>query len=431
MPVSAIAAPNRSLQSFAKCFLFLYVVTGFEQKYRMFNRHICKGVHMRNMNKIKNYGLSFALVFSVVTDIAAREVRKINPPHFEQANLGKRILCYRPMRRGTPKMAVERLGEQVVAHNYGHGGSGWTLGPGSATYVNNLLEASEFATDLTKATPITIIGAGALGLFSAYDLVCKGYTNITVVAEQFDNLTSHNAGGLLAPVSMDNDPALQVIIDKIGIDAYKFYESIAKKQHQIFTEGAVIVPTYFDSRTESGLEPYVGVVMQAAKDVTLDFGTGVTRDMVVYDDGIFMDTARLIILLADYLKEHVTFVQKRVNALNEIPTKYVINCTGLGSAELNNDDQLVSVQGHLIMLKDQNPEDLNLMILVYNNEAKTKSGHKVKRSYYLFPKKLLNSDMCDVGVVGGTFIEGSTSDTPNEEEFEVMLQGAKSFYGIA
>ena len=30
--------------------------------------------------------------------------------------------------------------------------------------------------------------------------------------------------------------------------------------------------------------------MQPAKDVLLDFGTGVQRSMVAYDDGIFMDT---------------------------------------------------------------------------------------------------------------------------------------------
>jgi D-amino-acid oxidase len=396
----------------------------------MSNSLICKGVHMHNMNKIKNYGLSLALIFSVVTEVSAREIRKINPPRLEEAHLGKRILCHRPMRRGTPKMAIERIGNHVVAHNYGHGGSGWTLGPGSASYVNNLLETSDLATDLTKDTPITIIGAGALGLFSAYDLVSKGYRHITIVAEQFDDLTSHNAGGLLAPVSMDNDPKLQLIIDKIGVDAYKFYEAIAKKTHPIFSEGAVIVPTYFDNRAESGLEPYVGVVMQPAKDVTLDFGTGTTRDMVVYDDGIFMDTAHLMTLLTEYLEPHVAFVQKRVNHFDEIATKYIINCTGIGSAQLNSDDQLVSVQGHLIMLKDQNPEDLNLMILVYLNEATTKSGHKAKRSYYLFPKKLPNSGARDVGVVGGTFIEDSTSRTPNEEEFEIMLQGAKSFYGV-
>ena len=38
--------------------------------------------------------------------------------------------------------------------------------------------------------------------------------------------------------------------------------------------------------------------------------------------------------------------------------------------------------------------------------------------------------MNDVGVIGGTFIENATSLTPNNEEFDIMLEGTKKFYGI-
>jgi hypothetical protein len=92
------------------------------------------------------------------------EVRPVNPPQLSAKHIGRRILCHRPMRRGTPNMTVEKRGEQVIAHDYGHGGSGLTLAPGSASYVNDLLINSEYAKDLTKDTPITIIGGGVLGL---------------------------------------------------------------------------------------------------------------------------------------------------------------------------------------------------------------------------------------------------------------------------
>lgn len=107
-------------------------------------------------------------------------------------------------------------------------------------------------------------------------------------------MTSHNADGLLAPVSMDNEPKMQKIIEQIGIDTYKFYARIAEKNHKNFKEGAMIVPTYFENREESGLEAYIGIVMQPAKDVILDFGTGTTRKMVSYDDGISIDTAKMM-----------------------------------------------------------------------------------------------------------------------------------------
>lgn len=258
----------------------------------------------------------------------------------------------------------------------------------------------------------------------------QGYKNIIVVAEKFEDLTSHNAGGLLAPVSMDNDAEMQKVIDKIGVDAYRFYAQVAKSEHPLIKTGAVIVPTYFQNRADSGLEPYVGVVMQPAKDVILDFGTGTKQPMVAYDDGIFIDTGLLMQSLRQALDGKVTFKQQKVTDFSQINSQFIFNCTGLGAKELSKDAKMISVQGHLVMLKDQKFEDLQHMILVYFAEGKTKSGKKIKRSFYMFPKRLPTTGKADVGVIGGTFIEGADKNTPNEEEFETMIVNAKKFYGI-
>jgi hypothetical protein len=296
--------------------------------------------------------------------------------------------------------------------------------------VVDLAQQSEQGHALAKDAPITVVGAGVIGLFTAYELVKRGYTNVTIVAERFDGLTSHNAGGLLAPVSMDNAPEMQKIIDKIGVDAYKFFASVAKGTNADFAKGASIVPAYFDSRNDSGLEPYVGQVMEPAKDVTLDFGNGTTRDMVVYDDGIFMDPASMMQSLRAYLEGKVKFKQLKVTKFADLPSTLVFNCTGLGARALEDDKEMVPVQGHLIMLKDQVPADLQSMVLIYYPKGKTASGQDVKRSFYIFPKQLPGSGPNDIGVVGGTFIEGATPETPNDEEFQTLIDGAKQFYGI-
>jgi hypothetical protein len=162
----------------------------------------------------------------------------------------------------------------------------------------------------------------------------------------------------------------------------------------------------------------------------LDFGNGTQRKMVCYDDGIFIDTAKLMIELHEYLKPKVSFITQKVNSLSEITTPMVFNCSGLGAAKLNNDAELVPVQGHLIMLKDQNPADLQYMILVYFSTEKNSIQQEVKRSFYIFPKQLAGSAMNEIGVVGGTFIQGATPATPNTEEFEILINNAKKFYGI-
>jgi hypothetical protein len=360
------------------------------------------------------------------------EIRKITPPAFEAVNLGEKILCYRPMKHAMPNLSIEQLGNQVIAHNYGHGGSGWTLGPGSAKYVNSLLIDSALGKALSdKSTPIAIIGAGLVGLFTAYDLIQRGYQNITIYAEKLDNLASHYAGGLLAPVSMDNDHAMQAAIDQIGIDAYRFYDDVARNKNSDFKQGARLVPSYFNSREDSGLEAYVGKVMNPAKDVILDFGNGTTRKMVAYDDGIFMNTALLMAELHEFMNaHHIKIVLGKIQAFTELKQGFIFNCSGLGAAELTNDKALVPVQGHLIMLKNQVPENMNYMILVYFGEGKTEANQKVKRSFYIFPKHLPDSAPQDIGVIGGTFIEGGGPDKPNLKEYDSIIDEANAFFGL-
>ena len=361
------------------------------------------------------------------------EIRRISPPNIGDAYLGEKILCYRPMKHGSPNLSVSQKGGKILAHNYGHGGSGWTLGPGSAKYVNSLVINSDYGAELAdKSTPIAVVGAGLIGLFTAYDLIKRGYSNIVIYAEQLKTLASHYAGGLLAPVSMDNDHAMQAIIDEIGIEAYRFYDGIANNQNKDFKKGARKVPSYFSSRDDSGLEPYVGKVMGPAKDVILDFGNGTTRAMVVYDDGVFMNTALLMEELHVFMKHHhIEIIQQKIQSFSELKQKFIFNCSGLGSRELANDPTLVPVQGHLIMLKNQIPENMNYMILVYFGEGKTEMDQKVERSFYLFPKHLPDSLPQDIGVMGGTFIEGGSPDKPNLKEFDTIVRGAKEYFGLS
>ena len=42
-------------------------------------------------------------------------------------------VCLRPFRAEGPRLDVEPLGSKTVVHNYGHGGSGWSLSWGSST----------------------------------------------------------------------------------------------------------------------------------------------------------------------------------------------------------------------------------------------------------------------------------------------------------
>lgn len=69
-------------------------------------------------------------------------------------------VCLRPFRAAGPRLDVEQIGDKRVVHNYGHGGSGWSLSWGSSGVAVEKAMAS-------SPREIAVVGCGALGLTSA------------------------------------------------------------------------------------------------------------------------------------------------------------------------------------------------------------------------------------------------------------------------
>ena len=87
-------------------------------------------------------------------------------------------VCVRPFRPAGPRLEVERLGDKVVIHNYGHGGSGWSLSWGSAeAAVGKLMQS---AADSRK---VAVIGCGAIGLTSAI-MAQRAGLRVTIYAKE-------------------------------------------------------------------------------------------------------------------------------------------------------------------------------------------------------------------------------------------------------
>lgn len=51
---------------------------------------------------------------------------------------------------------------------------------------------------------------------TAHELVQRGYSDVRMIAERFDDLVSHNVSGLLAPVSMDTAVILKELREWLG-----------------------------------------------------------------------------------------------------------------------------------------------------------------------------------------------------------------------
>jgi D-amino-acid oxidase len=83
-------------------------------------------------------------------------------------------VCLRPFRAAGPRLDVERVGDTLVVHNYGHGGSGWSLSWGSGTVVVGKAMA-------TSPREVAVIGCGVLGLTAAI-LAQRAGAKVTIYA---------------------------------------------------------------------------------------------------------------------------------------------------------------------------------------------------------------------------------------------------------
>lgn len=103
-------------------------------------------------------------------------------------------VCTRPFRAQGPRIETETMGNKTVVHNYGHGGSGWSLSWGTAALAESLITAD-------KSTPIAVVGCGAVGLTTAIQCQRAGYEVTIYAKERPPYVRSSYATGIWSPDS--------------------------------------------------------------------------------------------------------------------------------------------------------------------------------------------------------------------------------------
>ncbi len=103
-------------------------------------------------------------------------------------------VCIRPFRTKGPNLDVEQIGGTMVVHNYGHGGSGWSLSWGSADMaVQKAMSRSP--------KQIAVIGSGIIGLTSAITAQRAGAQVTIYTRELLSRTRSVRANGSWTPDS--------------------------------------------------------------------------------------------------------------------------------------------------------------------------------------------------------------------------------------
>jgi glycine/D-amino acid oxidase-like deaminating enzyme len=293
-------------------------------------------------------------------------VPPLAPFRMKPDRLSKITVCLRPFRKAGPRLDVETVGDKTVVHNYGHGGSGWSLSWGSGTIAaRNAMAGGE--------KDIAVIGCGALGLTTA-TLLRRAGANVTIYASERTPYTrSARATGTWSPDSRiaavgATAPGFEALWEEMCRTSYKAYQTYVglagapvewTDRYSLFDtrpgEGRVTPPdpngvhfveyvervrdiTPRSMSLEPGQHPFS--TPYARRGTSMQFNVAEYAHLLTTD-----------FLLAGGKIETMTFNTPADLAV--LKQKVVVNCTGYGARALWKDESIIPVRGQIAWLIPQ------------------------------------------------------------------------------
>ncbi len=314
------------------------------------------------------------------------------------------VVCgLRPCRRGGLRLEIEQRADigKTILHNYGHGGSGVTLGFGTAVETADNAEQC-----LQDCEPIGVLGAGVVGLTSARELLLRGHRVRVYAEKRAKQTTSIIAGALWLPIGVEFGRSVsetehfkrvlhashsvfqQIDRERYGVEQMPIYEpAYALEEHRLFGNGTIAPGERLDLLPLAG-PPRSGRVFRT--------------DFIHTDQ--FLDA--LVDEIHELGGEFVYRVFEGIDDLGTLDERVLVNALALGSREIFGDDRVFPARGVLVHLK---PQDL---------------GYGVHDGFrYMFPRR-------SCLILGGCFLEDDWNDQPEDAIVDEILAHHRRFFGL-
>jgi glycine/D-amino acid oxidase-like deaminating enzyme len=275
-------------------------------------------------------------------------------------------VCTRPFRAQGPRMEVERRFGKTIVHNYGHGGSGWSLSWGCAKAILPWVLA-------TREARVAVIGCGVIGLTSAR-IAQRAGLKVRIYARDWPpEVRSSGATGTWSPDSRlctaaNATPGFVQSWEAMARASWKVHQSLVGVPGEpvAWHEGYFLSDVPFDQPlpgAEDGEPEYAELEHARLADLRPP-----SRELAPDEHPFPVPFAKRYtqvrfdvhnyqrLLMQDFLQEGGELVQHEFVHPREfarLHEKTIIHCTGYGARALLADDSVVPVRGQTARLIPQ------------------------------------------------------------------------------
>jgi glycine/D-amino acid oxidase-like deaminating enzyme len=349
----------------------------------------------------RTFAAGSAALLSGCATVSARTYRgctPLAPVIADESRIIRTIAGLRPYRRSGFVVRVDPLGEKRLVHNYGHGGSGITMSWGTSKLAIELgLQG--------HSGPVAVLGSGVVGLSTARLAQEAGFPVTIYTAALPPETTSNIAGGQFHPFGLFKEEAVTPEFRSQFTRALDY----SWRRFQIMVGddyGIRWLPTYVetDSPDAKLLETFPPINrMLSPTEHPFPWASALRYDTIYVETGRYLRQMIRDVQIAGGKVEVRKFVTPADIAA--LPESLVFNCTGLGSRDLFNDQDLRPARGQLAILEPQ-PE--------------------VRYAFtggpgYMFPRP-------DGIILGGTFELDQWDATPEPQTIARIVARHKAFF---
>ena len=344
--------------------------------------------------------------------------------HFEPVQVSfdrivRTTVGLRPHRDSGFVLRADALGEKTVIHNYGHGGAGMSLAWGTAAIAADMALKH-------KERRAAVLGCGSPGLTAARQLQRRGFTVTIYTKTVPPDTTSNMSLAAFTPTSglveaSRRTPAWDRQFRKAADISYRQLQQLAGRDYGVYWIDQFTATDDPDTPANRSDDGGLSEILRPTREREI-LGPGehpfptkfaIRTPSLSIEPGVYLDR-----LVADFRKAGGRIVIRTFDAphdLMSIPEKLIVNCTGLGSATLFNDEELVPVKGQLSLLVPQ-PE------VRYRVSARLVDADGVATSVSMNPRS-------DGIVIGNLQERGSWSLDPSDDVRERNITAAMQFFG--